>query len=348
MKIFLDTNVLPLNGTLDSFETTTLMALANEHGHSLVLPSIVLLEARAQRRIRAAEAYARLQQSVKIARGFGPIDIDRDLAVPAADESAMQFAKVLGQLFEIVELPPGAAEEALNRDALRVPPAHKAKAGSARDAAIWLTIKSVHMTSDACGFVTNNRDDFSDPTEATTLHPNLTAELGERAPLFRYYNSPAALVAALATPVECELNWEAIATSSPVQDAIVAAMTDRVASQPSLYQRTYRPTELAIQTSIGKARCYRLHSHVLAIVNSEWESYGEVTGWNELRGETFTYPVQLTMTAQLWLRLPSDGRGEPSFARVHSIESMTTGSLISVAELLPSTSEPRQMSNSVE
>jgi hypothetical protein len=311
MRIFVDTNVLPLDGSLDALELTTLLALAAEHGHRLVLPSTVMVEAEAQRLAKAQTAFGQLHRAVLAARRFAPIESP---SVPTAEETAADFRAALGRRFDVAPLPPGAAEEALRRDAFKLPPAHGK--GGARDAAIWLTIKWEHVNSaDESAFVTHNRTDFSDPANASVLHPVLREELGDHARRFLYYGSADALVIALASPTECDLDAEAIGRSPAVQEAIEQAMIGLASSN----RWSYQLAEPAVLKNVTKSRCFNLQSHVLAILSTIWEVGGLAADRQLATLATLTMQFRGTVSVHLWLRFGLDGPGEPVAAGLHSV-----------------------------
>jgi hypothetical protein len=173
-EIYLDTNVLPQSGSLDTLGFSILVAFARETGHALALPELVAEEATSQR-LRTIEAvFDLLEKAHRDARSYANIPLLPDLPIPG--ELAREFGSKLKSFFRIIPLPEGAGEEALRRETYRIRPAREGK--GARDCAIWLAVKSAHKLNGAEGyFVSGNVKDFADPDDRSRLHPDLRAEI---------------------------------------------------------------------------------------------------------------------------------------------------------------------------
>jgi PIN domain len=173
-SIYLDTNILPQYGNLDSLEFSILVALAGEMGYELVVPELVADEATSKRLRTIEAAFDVFQRAHRDARIFASIPLFPDLPVPG--ELAREFRRKLEALCRIASMPEGAGEEALRRETFRLRPAREGK--GARDVAIWLTVKSAHEASGVEGyFISDNVKDFADPSDRSRLHPDLRAEI---------------------------------------------------------------------------------------------------------------------------------------------------------------------------
>jgi hypothetical protein len=168
--IYLDTNVLPRTGNLDSLEISILVALARETGCELVVPELVIEEATSQRLRTIEAAFDLLRKAHRDAQAFASIPMLPDLPVPG--ELAREFRRKLETVCRTASTPGEAGKEALRREAFRLRPAREGK--GARDVAIWLTVKSAHQATGTEGyFVSKNIKDFADPSDRSRLHPDL-------------------------------------------------------------------------------------------------------------------------------------------------------------------------------
>jgi hypothetical protein len=197
VTIVVDTNILPRNSDLSSLEIQVLSALARETGQELALPSLVLEEAVSARRREIEDAFDKLHAAHRLARRFAAVAPLAELPVPG--ELAREYGAELGRLFTIAELPHGAGEESLRREAHRERPARSG--AGARDVAIWLTTKEIHATTGGpTYFVSGNTDDFGGA--GTSLHPDLLREVEAVGGEFTYCTSVAGLLERLAAADE--------------------------------------------------------------------------------------------------------------------------------------------------
>jgi hypothetical protein len=138
--IILDTNQLRANRTLDTPMLGVLQAVANQTGHRLGLPSLVVDEVVASFRRDLVDKGKALDESVKVLK-----ELDRDWGgaaymLPDPEESARTLRAKLYARFEVLPGSPDIAVAALNREIERQLPAYEAGGSGcgARDVAIWL------------------------------------------------------------------------------------------------------------------------------------------------------------------------------------------------------------------
>jgi hypothetical protein len=306
VTIVVDTNVLPFAGSLDSLEVSSLLALAKEHGHRVIMPWVVLEEASALQLNEVRSAFKVLRRAIGAARRFTPIE---PLHLPNEVTVASRLRADLERRFEVQGLPSGAADEALRREAHHEPPA--LKKGGARDAAIWLTVKHLHLESNKpTHFVTNNHTDFCAPGGKNSLHPMLANELGSAVERFRFYPASSYLIAALANAADCHLDWDDIGRSSITQEAASQATDTLSIAGSSEYETRSLSFVEATET-----RCYQMENYLLAIANTEWAITGRVTTTSNT-GVQLRQDFSGRIRMQLWVRLARSSQ-EPISAELH-------------------------------
>jgi hypothetical protein len=162
------------------------------------------------------EAHEQILRGVETARkylganaAFHPRPID-DLVVPS-------WRDYLANIFEVIEAPDGAFEQAILREVRRQPPAREGR--GARDALVWLTVLSRQVKGETNYFVSNNAKDFG----KTDLLPSLQAEIPDKSELI-YCSSLADLLGHLATK-KSELRTEDVERSSAFREAIAESLT---------------------------------------------------------------------------------------------------------------------------
>jgi PIN domain len=174
VAIYIDTNVIPRSGRLDTLEFSILLAVARETGQDLTIPELVLDEAESHCLRTVEGTFEVLQRAYREARGYGGLPLLPELPVPG--ELAREYRRQLEALGSSAPAPDGAGEEALRREAYRLRPARGGK--GARDTAIWLTVVAAHEAAGGPSyFLTKNTDDFSDSADPSRLHPDLRGEL---------------------------------------------------------------------------------------------------------------------------------------------------------------------------
>jgi len=190
--VLLDTNIIPLKGPLRTLLFESLEVICNAHNFALVIPEIVMHESVNRRRVEAEKYITALFDGHRNLSRLWTLD---PLYLPSEDDVAADWEQDLSDYFKIY--PPHATDavEALNREALRTPPARQGKGG--RDALIWLTAlrlgeeKTVHL-------VTKNSADFGQDGE---LFQSLETEAIERKASIEYHPSLESFIASVSTAV---------------------------------------------------------------------------------------------------------------------------------------------------
>jgi hypothetical protein len=208
VAVYADTNVLPPYGDFSSLPFVALRAACRERGSALVFPELVIHEAAAKRLRDMEHAFAAVHETHRIARRLAP-SLSLLPEFPNPGDLVRVWEDDLRNTVAVCALPPGGGEEALRREAHRLPPA---RAGiGARDAAIWLAIKHDHLHRREPGvFVTGNVRDFADPEHRERLHPRLVQELRESHHHLTLYTSVESLIEAIGTVAEPWLSADTI------------------------------------------------------------------------------------------------------------------------------------------
>jgi hypothetical protein len=137
--IILDANVLPQHGSLAGPPFALVQAIAKKTGHDVALPAIVVEESVAKFTRELRKAWDRTKRAEQALAEFFP---GYRIEQPDLGKRVGQWRKDLKRSFAILDTPPGAADEALRREAHRIAPTRfgpKDSGIGARDALIWLT-----------------------------------------------------------------------------------------------------------------------------------------------------------------------------------------------------------------
>jgi hypothetical protein len=200
--IILDTNILPRDGSLAGQLMVLLRAIAAGGNESLALPEIVVHESEHcySRALEAAWEKAK-KANAELTKILPRFARDPQVTAPNIPQYAEVWREELKKNFQIISSPPGAAEDALQREAKRRRPAGElsGKGVGARDTLIWLTVlDALRSTSEGENifFISNNPNDFG----RGSLFPELLAEIDQLNPAGRllYMNTIPDLLAALA------------------------------------------------------------------------------------------------------------------------------------------------------
>lgn len=231
MAIYVDTNVLPRSFRLPDTDYDLLKALADELGQVLKLSVVVLEESVAQCERDSREAFERLEVALRKVRTFHQVS---SLHLPQPEAVASKWRDALCGAFHIEPLDPLDAEEALRREAWRVPPAREAgkeRYGvGARDAALWLSAKREHLADSdkVTFFISRNTKDFGHGSPAV-LRPALAAELGEAGSSFHYCESVEALLQFAGKEVPPPTDFLEVAVASP---KVAEALSEWIVRMP--------------------------------------------------------------------------------------------------------------------
>jgi PIN domain len=309
--IILDTNVLPRDGSLAGPAIALVQAIAEKTGHKVSLPAIVVEESVAMFYRELCKEWDKANTAARsLARFFPGYRIEE----PDLVKRAEQWRADLQRSFAILDAPPGAADEALRREAHRIAPTRsagpKGSGSGARDALIWLTILDAYGREPANGvtfFVTSNPVDFGDGELLPALQREVDAVATTAS--FRYLTSMTELLDALATPAGSGPTADELVASYKLRAAVVKVLKgidiiggDWVtqALQPEMSGVSLRSAEAGNAYEVGGRR-FAAVSTVWDIVASTFSLSGEASGLVE---SIHHYTARLL----LLLELGDDGR----------------------------------------
>jgi hypothetical protein len=201
-------------------------AIAQKTGHEVTLPAIVVEESVAELSRELNKAWDRARLAAEAFAQFFP---GYRIAQPNLTARIERWRIDLDRSFTILDPPPGAANEALRREAHRIAPTlsagSKGSGSGARDALIWLTILDAHRRQPAGGttyFVTNNPANFG----RDKLLPPLQREVDAIATTasLHYLNSMTDLLQALAIPAGPGPNKDELLASEILFTAVEVAV----------------------------------------------------------------------------------------------------------------------------
>ncbi|MFE5680252.1 PIN domain-containing protein [Streptomyces erythrochromogenes] len=183
--IVLDTNQLKHASFPHGAVLGMLRKIAALHGRQLALPEMTVTEHVAHHQHDTeTDLNAARKALTALGKTFGQ-DLASAIDTLAPEQAADRRRTALEGVFEVLPTPAGAAEEALRREANRIPPAEQrwtdaqnteVKARGARDVAIWLTLLDAASRLDGdIWFVTLDQD-FG----RTDFHPVLRDEARDR------------------------------------------------------------------------------------------------------------------------------------------------------------------------
>jgi PIN domain-containing protein len=273
--IVLDTNVLPRDGSLAGPTIALVQAIAEKTGHQIALPAIVIEESVAIFYRELRKEWDKASTAAKALARFLP---GYRIEEPDLIKRAEQWRADLERSFALLEAPPGAADEALRREAHRIAPTRsagpKGSGSGARDALIWLTVLDAYRQEPASGvtyFVTNNSADFGD----AELLPSLQHEVDAVATTasFRYLTSMTDLLDALATPAGRGPTAADLGASRKLRATVAKVLKSiDIIGDDSWWLPAFRPpfTEMSLRRAeAGSA--YEVGGRRFAAVSTIWE-----------------------------------------------------------------------------
>jgi hypothetical protein len=276
MAIYLDANVL--RGTVAGPELSSVRALAKAHGQAILVPSVALDEATANRRREAESVFQEITSALEKARGlFNPPALN----LPDAAKLAADWRKDVARAFRVLNVSGSHAKDALTREIDRIPPTREGR--GSRDAAIWIAIRDDHKAKNEIGyFVSANSKDFAQPGERA-LHNALRAELTDHKQPLHLILSTAALLESLAPSKGREIPFHTLFEAEGVQmevrstlwrDIGLLPMNDLVASafgRPLQWTGVGTLIEEATLASVLEQRAYELpDKRQVVVIQSLW------------------------------------------------------------------------------
>lgn len=259
--IFLDTNVLPRVGSLKNVLMSAVLQVATHSGHKVCISDVVVEEAVNIRKEAAAEAIQKLRDAFNQANKILELE---SIYIPDLQEVADEWREGLTSTFEVFPVGGSQAVEALKREAARKRPAREGK--GARDTAIWLS-----MLEYACGredsihFVSDNKEDFADASDAKRLHPDLVEDCKERSVEVIYHRNLDSLLEALSQRVDTAPVVENIEVATSI---LHEALFNAGLSQ-EISEKFHSGRGFLIDTTVSgvrKVKSYRVENALLSLI----------------------------------------------------------------------------------
>ncbi|MFH7595074.1 PIN domain-containing protein [Streptomyces racemochromogenes] len=193
--ILLDTNVFPRTGRLRNVLMSAVLKVAAHRGIRVGISDIVLEESINARGQAVDDATQKLQEALSQASKLMQLE---SLYIPDRRHVMDEWRRELTEAFEVLTTRGEDALEALRREAARELPARLGK--GARDSAIWLcTLRCAAALGEAVHFVSDNREDFADPANGGSLHPQLMDECARTGVVVIYHRNLDSLLSSLSS-----------------------------------------------------------------------------------------------------------------------------------------------------
>jgi hypothetical protein len=323
LSVILDTNQLPQNGDPSALSLQVLKAVVSENGKRLAAPELVLVEWESKVRRDAETTWRQARVALD---GAGRICQVPEL--PDLDAAALAAGRrqQLEELVEVLPMPGDCWEEALRREANRVPPTRDGK--GARDAAIWLAALE-HARAEGPSFlVTKNTKDFADPADKDRLHPHLVAEMATP-PSIELVTSTEDVLGRLAAPNDATVGVDGLSAMPAAESAVIKSIDGEILDSlalPDLGDGSGRyvagPVSTAV-TAVQDERRFEIDGQRVAFVSGMYRVRAPVgalkraagRGMSELQTDAvFDVPVRL------WVR----GSGAEAQAEIVSIGTPAT------------------------
>ncbi|MFL0023152.1 PIN domain-containing protein [Streptomyces sp. NBUL23] len=259
--IFLDTNVLPRMGSLKNVLMSAVLKVATHSGLRIYVCDVVVEEAVNIRKELASEAIQKLQDAFNQASKLLELE---SIYIPDLHEVTEAWREELTSTFEVVPVGGIQAVEALKREAARKRPAREGK--GARDSAIWLSMLDfADGRADPIHFVSDNKDDFADTSDAKRLHPDLIEDCEARSIEVVYHRNLDSLLETLSQKVATAPSGERIeAATSLLHESLFAASLPQEISDQFHSGRGFL-IDVAV-SGVRKVKSYRVGDAVLSLV----------------------------------------------------------------------------------
>jgi hypothetical protein len=273
--IILDTNVLPRDGSLAGPVVALVHAIAEKTGHQVAVPAIVVEESVAMFHRELRTQWDKANAAAKTLARFFP---GYRIEAPDLVMRAEQWRDDLERSFTLLDAPPGAADEALRREAHRIAPTRsagpKGSGSGARDALIWLTVLDAYRREPANGaiyFVSNNPADFGNSELLPALQEEVEAVATTAS--FRYLTSMTDLLDALATPAGSGPTPAELVASHKLRATVVKVLKGIDLVGGDFWAQALRPEISGVSLRSAEAgSAYDVGGRRFAAVSTVWDA----------------------------------------------------------------------------
>ena len=259
--IFIDTNMLPRQGSLRNVLMSSVLRVAAHNGIDICISEVVLEESVSARGRAVDEATQKLREAINQASKVIALD---DIYIPGREDEVARWEEELRSTFRVIPVKGDHAVEALRREAFRRRPAREGK--GARDAAIWLCAIDYALEHKLpIYFVSDNTEDFADPAQTDRLHSDLLAECDELAVQVSFHRSLDSLIGSLATRVDFAPSIEALSAGAASTLLLLAIFNAHQAAETGPLAR-FVPSEVTEVEEVQRLKAYKVDQLTLSLV----------------------------------------------------------------------------------
>ncbi|WP_185013155.1 PIN domain-containing protein [Streptomyces sp. AK010] len=309
--IFLDTNVLPRQGSIRNVLMSAVLKVASHNDLRVCISEVVLEESVNIRKSLVAEAIQKLQEAFNQASKLMELE---PIYIPDLSEIASSWRDELEAAFEVIPLGGVQAVAALKREAARRRPARDGK--GARDSAIWLSALEVAVANGApVHFVSDNRADFADTANANLLHPDLLEDCKARGVEVIYHRNLDSLLDKLSSKSQ---NTPSIGSVSAVKNMFLEALFE-TGLPHRISEEFYGSAGFSLDAEVKdvkKIKSYQVDDAILSLVDIDVEVDTESTGDGDVK------EIPLLVGCRAWVQ-SSHSAGAISSIDVEEVSSVT-------------------------
>jgi PIN domain len=280
--IVVDTNQFDLLKVPSGALFAILRQVAHQHGHTVAIPEMVMVETLAHYRHRIEEHITAIEKGQ---RGLRRYDAHIDIRLPNVELMVQLRDEELRKHITVLQPPEGAAWEALQREAQRRRPADvdwtKKGAGS-RDALIWLTVLHALRQPGAEPVILVTGD--SDFGKGGQLHSELREELkdvGVEAGQVQLCSTIVDVLAQVAEPIAAPADLDEVLNSEQAAQAVAAALQPNAAlhllwlfrsqfSGPKKISMSLPPAEGLVPERSGRTVAYQIGNDTWVSAECTW------------------------------------------------------------------------------
>jgi hypothetical protein len=259
-----------------------LRQVAQQHGHTIAIPEMVLVETLAHYRHRVEGHLGAIEKSQ---RGLRRCGAEIEIRVPDIELMVQLRSEELRKHVTVLQPPEGAAWEALLREAHRRRPADVdwgRKGAGSRDALIWLTVlEAVRQPAAEPGVLVTGDSDFG---KGGQLHSELREELkdaGVDSDQVKLCSSIVDVLAQLAEEAVVPTDLDEVLNSEQAAQAVAAALWPNAAFQllrlfrrhfsgPETMLMAVPPAEDLVPEPSGRTVAYRIKDETWVSAERTW------------------------------------------------------------------------------
>ncbi|MFI0089681.1 PIN domain-containing protein [Streptomyces bobili] len=309
--IFLDTNVLPRQGSIRNVLMSAVLKVASHNDLQVCISEVVLEESVNIRKSLVAEAIQKLQEAFNQASKLMELE---PIYIPDLAEITSSWRDELEATFEVIPLGGDQAVAALKREASRKRPARDGK--GARDSAIWLSALEISVAREALvHFVSDNKADFADTTNANVLHPDLLEDCKARGVEVIYHRNLDSLLDKLSSKSQDTPSLDSV---SAVKNMLLEALFE-TGLPHRIFDEFYGGEGFSLDAEVKgvkKIKSYQVDDAILSLVDIDVEVDTESADGGEVK------EIPLLVGCRAWVQ-SSHSTGDISSIDVEEVSNVT-------------------------